>query len=273
MAIVISRDMVLGDAALAVPLGYPRFFYESFFRTGTVTASSEESDEFASENATLDPATWNFWRPNILPATLEVELSVAAPANYCLFVAHTLGTDGAAVDIAYLDEDGSPETWTSLAAAIPGSDDVFVILFDETTSRFWRVTVSGSTIPSIGVVMLGKALAMPRGTTLDHGPITLQGRTVIEPNVSEGGQYLGRSIRREGHGTEIAFRHLEATFIRDEFQALIDHARTKPFGWAWAPEDFPAEVAYCWTSDDIRPRHSGLQDRMDVAFGVDGLLE
>lgn len=273
MALVISSDLVLGSTDLAIPLTYPRFFYESFFRTGTVTASGEESEEFAVENAILDPATWNFWRPDLMPATLTVELASAAPANYALLVAHTLGTDGVTVTVEYLDEDGSPETWTELGEALPGDDRVFAILFEETTARQFRLTFSGATIPSIGVAMLGKALAMPVGTTLDHGPITLAGKTVIQPNVSEGGQFLGRSIRREGSATEIAFRALTAAFVRNEFAGLIEHARTKPFGWAWAPEDYPAEVAYCWTSDDIKPVHAGLQTYLDVAFDVDGLLD
>lgn len=270
MGLVLSSNLVSGDATPDRALRYPRILYESHYRSGTVTASGEQSDEFAADNATLDPSTWNFWRADALPATLEVELAAPAAADYCLLAAHTLGTEQATVTVDYWDG----AAWVELHEVLPGDDKTLVILFDEVTATKYRIGLAGSDVPSIGVVQIGKALAMPRGVTLNHAPITLNRHTEHLTNISGTGAFLGRSVRRLGAATSIAFRHLAAAFIRDEFSPFIDHARTVgAFGWVWQPEAWPAEVAYCWTADDIRPAHDGMTGHLSVAFEVEGLID
>jgi hypothetical protein len=270
MAVVITSNIITGAVQLAVPLRNPRLMYESHYRTGTVTASGEASAEFTADNATLDPATWNFWRADAMPASLEVELAQAAPADYLLLAAHTLGTEQATVVLEHWDGG----LWTEIHQVLPGNDRVLVVLFDEVTDTKFRVRLTGATVPSIGVVQLGKALAMPVGVTRDHGPITLQRRTRHETSVSGTGQFLGRSVLREGVATNITFGPLAASFVRDEFQAFVDHARADgPFGWAWNADEWPAEVAYVWAGADVTPAHAGLPGDLNVAFDVEGLLD
>jgi len=270
MPIVVTANIVTGAAQLDQPLRNPRLMYESFYRSGTVTASGEESAEFTADNAALDPATWNFWRADAMPASLEVELAQAAPADYLLLAAHSLGTEQTTVFLEHWDGG----MWTEIHQVLPGTDRVLVILFEEVTDTKFRIRLTGATVPSIGVVQIGKALAMPRGVRLDHAPITLQRRTRHETNVSGTGQFLGRSVRREGVATTIEFVPLDDGFVRDTFQEFIDHARAVgPFGWAWNADGWPAEVAYVWANADVRPAHAGLPGDLNVAFEVEGLLD
>jgi hypothetical protein len=272
MAVVISSDLVLNPAEAAIPLTYPRILYQDIFRDGTITASTEE-DDAPGENV-ADGLTWDFWRPTALPATLEVQTDAAADVDYAWLGPHTLGTCECTVKGEYWDGD----EWIVLFAEYaPGTDRVVAFLFEQVTASRFRFVISGSgDVPSIAIAMMGKALAMQRSVTLDHKPITMQRKTVARPSVSEGGQTLGRSIQRMGIAGQIAFEHLEASWLRTHFEPFIESARVYPFGWVWSPASYPTEVAFCWTpsgKEDIRPEHSGLQDRMDVAFDVEGVIE
>ena len=272
MAVVISSELVLNEAEAAIPLSYPRILYDDVWRAGTVTASTEAAGFEAANVA--DGLTWDYWRPTALPATIEVECAAAADVDYALLAAHTLGSGECTVQGQY--HDGSD--WVDLFEAYaPGTDRVLAFLFTQATaSRFRFVIDGGETMPSIGIAMMGKALAMQRGVTLNHRPVTLSRRTVARPQISEGGQLLGRSIAREGVQTEIEFTNLEAGWLRAYFEPFIESARVHPFGWVWHPIGYPAEVALLWTPsghEDIRPEHSGLPDRMDVAFEVEGIIQ
>lgn len=282
MAVVISSELVLNEAEADIPLTYPRILYHDIFggagtqtgEGGTITASSED-DDFPAENV-ADYLTWDFWKPTSLPATLEVQLDEGVEVDYGLLV-HNLGTAGCSVQLAYHDGSG----WVDLTDEYsPGTDRVLAFLFEAVTASRFRFTFSTDTfppvMPSIAIAMMGKALAMQRGVTLNHAPITLSRKTIARPQISEGGRLLGRSIRREGAFTEIEFAQLEAAWLRQYFEPFIESARVYPFGWVWHPVSYPAEVAYVWTpsgKEDIRPEHSGLQDHLSVAFEVEGVIE
>lgn len=278
MAVVISSDLVLGDTPTAVPLSHPRILWDSILRrTGMEITPSSEDDDFPGANV-ADERTFNFWRPTSLPATLEIEIAEAEECDAALIAAHTIGTSEAAVQFHYHNGSG----WVAWTAEVsPGSDAVLMFLNESVISNRFRLTVNGSgdspeIIPSIGVVMVGKVLAMERGPTLDHKPITMQRKTVARPQIAERGALLGRSIQRQGVESDIEFQNLTKGFVRAEFDPFIEAARVHPFGWAWAPVEYPLEVAYLWLpmgSEDIHPEHAGLQDRMNVKFNVAGIVE
>lgn len=275
MAVVISSEFVLNEAEAAIPLSHPRILYDDIWRTGTISASTEE-EGFEAVNV-ADSLTWDYWRPTALPATLDVQLSAAADVDYALIASHTLGSTGSTVSAQY--HDGAD--WVELFPEYsPGVDKVLAFLFDSVTASRFRFTLDGANspqdAPSIGIVMMGVALAMQRGVTLNHHPITMQRRTVARPQLSEGGQLLGRSIVRQGVMGNIAFQQLEADWLRAKFDPFVESARVYPFGWVWHPVTYPAEVALLWTpagKEDIHPEHAGLPDRMNVAFDVDGIVE
>lgn len=273
MSIVVSTDFVLGGAP-SVPLSYPRILYDDIWSAGTITASSEGSNTEATNVA--DGMTWDFWRPTSLPATISIQTVSGVEVDYALIAAHDLGTNEVSIKVQYFN--GS--TWADLTAEyLPGDDKVFAFLFDQVTASQFRLSLNGDNspeqLPSIGVVMMGKALAMQRGIPLNHIPVSMAGKTTIKPQISEGGRLLGRSIRREGVKTKIEFQYLTADWVRVNFLPFIEHARTRPFGWIWSPSDFSADVGLLWTpsgKEDIRPVYAGVQNRMHVSFEVEGII-
>lgn len=276
MAVVISSGLVLSAAGAAIPLSYPRIMWDDVFRRATVTASSAATG-FEAANA-ANGLTWDYWRPTTSPAWLQAELSEAEEVDYALIAAHSLGSEAVSVKPQYYN--GS--SWVDLASEyLPGTDRVLAFLFEPVISNKFRLYLSGSDnspegFAAVGVAMMGKALAMQRGVVLNNTPITMSRRTQVFPQLSEGGQLLGRSIRREGVMGRIDFRYLEHEWFRTNVEPFIESARINPFGWAWAPTDFPAEVALLWTPSeqpDIIPEYAELPNQMHVGFDVRGIVQ
>lgn len=273
-SVVVSSSLVLNDTELVVPLSNPRILWDDVWRGGTITASSEDANASAANVA--DGLTWDHWRPTSLPATIEVQVDLTRSVDYALFAAHDIGTNEISVKVQY--HDGS--TWVdAMPEYMPGNDGVIVLLFDSVTATRFRVYLDGDNspqqMPSIGIIMMGSALAVPRGLMLNHRPVTLSRRTVIRPQLSETGLLLGRSIRRSGVTTKLAFQYLETPWVREKFNPFIEYARRYPFGWVWNARDYRTEVAFLWLpsgSPDIRPELAGMNDRMNVSFDVEGVV-
>jgi hypothetical protein len=263
MSVVISRDLVLGTVDLDYPLTHARWGYRHI--TGTVSASSESAGSPAS--AASNPLTYTFWQPQSVTATWEIDAGTAQSVNYCGIAAHTLGDNGNTAEAQYWDG-GS---WVTLLDTNPGDNSPVMMLFETVSASRYRVRITGGTVPRLGVIWFGTTLDMQRPIYGGHTPITLARRTVYKNNVSERGQWLGRSIVRGGSATDFQWQHLTAEWYRANFDPLVEHLRTEPAFIAWRPLSYPNEVGYVWTNDDIAPSNMGIRDLMSVSVSVEGL--
>jgi hypothetical protein len=263
MSVVISQNLVL--SAEIQPLTHARIGYQKI--SGTITASST-ADGYDAEYPDNE-LTYNFWKPDSMPATWEVDAGTASDCNYIGIAAHTLGTDSVTVTAQYYDGDLS--SWVDIDSTLPGDDSPIMFLFDSVSWTKYRLSFSGSTAPRIGVVYMGVTLDMQRGIYGGHSPLTLSRQTTIRPTMSESGQFLGRSIIATGCKTSWAWSNLGPFWYRENFDPFVEHCRTKPFFIAWRPSKFPNEVGYCWTSSDITPTNNGNAGYMDVSVTATGL--
>ena len=268
MAVVISDALALVETT-GVPLTHARIGWQNVVRDAVVTASSETAGFPVSSLA--NPLTYDRWLPASLPATVTIDAGAAVAADYLGIAAHLLRDGAVSVAVEYLDEATPPGVWTEVAAEMPGDNGSVMFLFPEVFARRWRLTFEGATPQPVGVVYLGRALAMQRAIYQGHTPLTLSAETVIRPQRSERGQFLGRSIIRGGFKTRAAFSNLTAVWVRSELDPFIEAARRYPFFFAWRPGPFPKEVGYVWTSQDIVPSNAGPRDLMEVSFDVEGL--
>jgi hypothetical protein len=153
----------------------------------------------------------------------------------------------------------------------PAEDAPLMFLDALRTVRHLQLELTGSNVPRIAVVYLGKVLAMQRSIYGGHSPITLSRETLLKQPVSRGGQFLGQSYRRLGVSGSAAFRHLTAAWYRSNFDPFVKEARKQPYFFAWRPLTFPFEVGYVWTPDDIRPTNMGVRDFMEVSWNMTGI--
>jgi hypothetical protein len=248
----------------AVPLTHSRIGIDNIARSGTVDASSEAAGFPAI--AAANPLTYEFWKPTAFPAWWRVDAGADVTVDYVGIAAHNLGTSGITVEVQSSDDNS---TWTTVDTHTPTSDVPIMFLFAPVTARYWRITVTGEAV--IGAVYIGKVIEMQRAAFAGINPIDLSRRTVIRPNRSEGGQWLGRSVIREGSFTSVGFRHLTNAWYRANFDPFVEEARSYPFFFAWRPEGYPDSVGYVWTQGDIVPTTMGIKDFLEVGLDLEGL--
>lgn len=242
-----------------VPLSHARIGYDN--RVTTATAGSAINGFPASSVA--NPLTYEFWRPVGTSGVLTA-LFNAGPVDYVGIAAHNMAGGSVKVEVLV------GASWVEIDTVSPTSNAPLMFLFAQVTASGVRLTVSG-TAPSIGVLYAGKVLAMQRKVWGGINPINFARRTTIRPNVSEGGQWLGRSIIREGSETSVTWRNLSYDWYKSDFDPFVEAARTRPFFFAMKPDKYPEISGYVWTADDITPSISGTRNFMDVTVGMEGL--
>ena len=263
MAIVISSDLVLNQELIEFPLTHARIGYRRI--SGSVGASSETAGSPAS--AANNPLTYTFWQPASVTATWEIDAGSPQSVDYLGIAAHTIADNNNSVAAQYWN--GS--TWVTLLDTNPGDNRPIMLLFEGVTAQRFRVLITGGTPPRIGVIWFGLSLAMERPIYGGHSPINLARQTVTKNNVSERGQWLGRSIVRSGSAASFQWQNLTADWYRANFDPLVKHLRTEPAFIAWRPLSFPSETAYIWTNEDIAPSNTGTRNLMSVSLNAEGL--
>ena len=88
--------------------------------------------------------------------------------------------------------------------------------------------------------------------------------------MSDSGQFLGRTITKQGTETSYSWRHLTSEFYRDDFQPFVKSARKFPFFLLWRPDTF-TDTAFGFTTSDISPANmTGGNRFMEVSFKMKG---
>ena len=253
--------MIYFDEAFApdVPLNHARIGINNLITTAT--ADSELQGFPAS--AVANPLTYEFWRPDGASGVLTAEFDEGA-VDYVGIASHTL--QGATVKVEL--EVGS--AFVEIDTVTPDSNAPMMFLFDEVDASGVRITVTGADL-SVGVIYAGKSIAMQRRVWGGINPLNFSRKTAIRPNVSEGGQWLGRSIVREGSNTTVSWRNLEYGWYKEYFDPFVEQARVRPYFFAMRPDKYPEISGYVWTNADITPTISGVQNYLDVTVEMEGL--
>lgn len=261
MAVVIEDGL-----APAMPLTHARIGWHTVATAANVSSSG--AVEAYPETAAVNPLTYDLWLPDALPATWQVDAGAAVAVDYVGIAAHTLA-DGLLTVTVQHSADGT--AWTDVIGTAPADNGPILFLFAPVTARYWRLLIDGGSPQFVGVVYIGQVLAMARPIYGDVKPLALNRATTIQPQSSEKGQFLGRSVVRGGQRTAFAWRHLGAAWYRANFDPFVEAAIKRAFFIAWRPSRFPDDIGYVWTDSDQEPNNMGVRDFMTVALPVEGI--
>lgn len=273
----------------------PHILYENRLLDSAPVASTTAAGFSVLNLRDWRPYTW--WKPTALPATVTVEATIVPDttsdlllengfflllengfkllidnktkaSDYALIWGHDLFTHGATIEIR-----GSMDNFVGsdvlVATRTPANNLPFMLIFASVYYRYWRVRITGSTMPSIAIASIGAALIMP--TQLEYGFDPISRKTIGKSNRSEGGHPLGKSIDFEEWSASLTFTHVLQSFVRATFlPAWKVHLRSTPFVWAWDPEDNPTEIYLVQSGDNLSMPHD-LPDRATLTFDVKGL--
>lgn len=270
---------MVSAAAAGAALNFPRIGYQTFtfdLLPADVTVSTEVVGSPA--DAPLRPDTAEYWQATALPATWQIDLGATRSVDYVGIAGHNIGSSAASclIETSPGDLVGSPPAfaWTTFAADVSPSDDSSLLYLDDAVScRHVRITLAGSgVVPKLAVAYIGVALVMEREVTASgfKAP-TLSRQTELNNALSRGGQFLGQNIRRMGVASEVNFQNLDQDWYRTTFDPFVKHARRFPYFFAWWPEQYPLEIAYVWTDQDIAGTYMGLIDLMQVNWSMNGI--
>jgi hypothetical protein len=163
------------------------------------------------------------------------------------------------------------EYWITIDEVLVPTSSPFMRVFPEVVGGRFRFYFPDGPALSIGVIFLGRLMYLERGVFVGHRPISLNRTDNILNSVTEGGQFIGRSIISEGGETLIDLEQLSANWIRDEWAPFWLHARLRPFFFAWHSILYPWEVTYCWSMGTPEPEIIG-HEFYRVSLPVRGLI-
>lgn len=247
------------------PLRNARILWDAL--AGTVTADGSDGalalNDFAFQRWQV-AATGNTW----------VMLTAATALVDTVFVdAHSLPV-GATVVVATNSAATGGTFVTRATLTVAEKGECLAAMFSTVTTgaaysvRRVRLTVNfaGDGPHYIGIIRAGVALQMARSFFGGHTPLRFDEELVMQSSETEQGQPLGRTVQRNAYQASPTWRHLEAQWVRDNWEPFRRVAMTRGFGLIENAQRMPESVGWCWAMRMPVPVNMGIRDYMEVSL-------
>lgn len=247
--IVISKSLALVLAESGTE-NTPVIGYDNLVTSSNVTVTSEQTNYPGSNLG--NPSTADRWRATEADPTVEDIITVALGSDkqidYVGVAGHNFGSARIAVKLQGEFTEG---VWTDLASEfMPADDRPLVVRFTPASMISVRlVLAAGLSSAQASVLYVGKLLVLPRKVYVGFSPPTFAFTPNVKTNISENGQFLGRTVVGESAGTTLPLQNLSPSWYRAYFHPFARAAAEVPFFFAWRPTTYPLEVAYAWLTN------------------------
>lgn len=185
------------------------------------------------------------WEPTALPATITATWSTGQTITAWCCYGHTIGTEGASIKAEYSSDGGT--TWTEFTSVFsPSGTEVLYKYGDAITANAFRWTLTGTTMPEIGVLGVFNELITNRGLQPGYAPPRLNRMVELRESRSRNGVWLGSSI--ENRHSMVRFQISEETddwahtYWRPFRNECIDGT---PFFLHWNTSDDSNGAVFC----------------------------
>lgn len=245
----------------------PTILYKNLMATGTVSASSSDTDYPVANIST--EATTEYWKPTATPSWVKLSLSSATDVDAVAIVGHTLGTTGSTLTFQ-----GSADnsTWVDIAQASPTDDSCILLCFPTKSYQYYRVYISGSTTyPIISTIFIGERFRFPAGVMPPYTPVWACQTYELLTATTVGGQFIGNRILATGGQTSINLVAVETDFALNTLEDFRKHYNEgKAFIWAMSPSEYATDVGYVWRTEKsiMNPTFSETGSWMSVSMEV-----
>ncbi len=243
----------------------PRIGYENRI---TSAVASDVIAGFPASNVT-NPSTAEKWKaPFTSSVTLDFSTSTGT-VDYIAIVGHNLNSlDNAEFKLQYDNGGGYTDVFDFTFAP---DNNAIIYNFEPIAASQWRFIVDpqgGSSTEDIeiAVVYLGNITVLPRRIYRGHSPVTLNRKTEVISNNAETGEFLGRIVKRTSINSSASFQNIDPLYYRNTIEPFARASQESPFFFAWRPQTYGDETAYCWMTSDVAPKNQ-LANGM-VEFGI-----
>jgi hypothetical protein len=267
MSLVISDNLVL--SAIESGANRPLIGWRNIVTASNIAADTADSNNPASNLA--NPATFLGWEANDTTAQyLTITPGSADDIDYVGIATHNLSTAQIAVSIEGDDGSGYAEL---VAPVIPANDGPLLFRFTAQSLSGLRVKLaSGDAAASIAVVYAGKLLVLSRKLYQGFTPIPFGRTSKVTNGRSESGQFLGRIVTGRSVASKVPLSLLDPDWYRANLDPFLDAGKDLPFFFAWRPDDYPAEVGYCWLTNDPQPQAESPHSLYAVTLEMAGVV-
>ena len=255
----------------STPNAKGRIGYKSLFTNSGVTLSaSSEVSGFEKENA-VDYKPYDWWKQSATGTDwIRASFAAAKDADYMAISSHNLHEVGGSVRPQYSTDGGS--VWSYAAAAVaPTTGKTIFVEFTSVNAADWRIEVITTTGQSlIGVANIGEMMELQTGFKSGFKPPTLARNNKYYTSVSEGGVFLGKSLRQVTYTTSINLSMLTPEWVRTTWTDFLDHAEINPFFFSWDTENHSDEAVFAWVGEKkIKPPEYSSNIQMSVSLPIE----
>lgn len=126
----------------------------------------------------------------------------------------------------------------------------------------------------VGVISIGKSIALPRNIYVGHTPITYGRNPKSRFVTSDNGNFLGQSTEGITLESAVDMDNIPQGYYDDIlFPYFQLPAETTPFFWAWRPEKYPDQVGYCWIPGGrVQMKNSKANGFRSMSFNMNGYV-
>lgn len=236
----------------------PRVLWNNLMATGSpssVIATSEpDPSEYPFECA-YDGRPSTYWKVEAGTQYLTFVFPSAKDVNSYAYYSTgpgTLDKVGGTCQLQYsLDGGGS---WLDFAVAEAPVDTTPIYRSEDTISAArWRWKFVSATDFYVACLSFGVDFQFERGCWVGLSPSGLARDTTLTNNLSQGGNWLGRSVIRNGSLFTWSFEDLSIDFVYAYVADFAEWAETGPFFCLWNKESFPADAAFGWSFEGKNP--------------------
>jgi len=226
-------------------------------KLGTVTVSSEATG-FEKENA-QSWKTSSWWKANAAGTVyFYVDMGAAVNVDCWGFVGSDLADNSGTIKPEYSATGAWAGEENDLDSLHTPTENISV--FKKVTNRnvrYFRFEISSTGAASFFAnLYLGVAQSLSGGMPSPFSPANLNRDRKIMNNISEGGQFLGRTTRYNGSKVMIDQKVITRAWVDANWTTLADHIEMYPFYFAWDTTNFADEAAYCMTEKITYPKYS-----------------
>lgn len=274
--IYISSAVVLStDPRAAFNADNPVIGYLNKVTVGNIVADSEAAGAPALFLANPSTSPAQAWQGIVdTEQYVTVTLDGLADVDYVGIAGHNFYTTQTPVTIegATALVLGVPDWAELVAEVIPGKDGPLLFRFPAEAYIGIRIKLGeGSAAPRATVLYVGKLLALPRRIYVDHKPMPFNLKSNTANGVSDMGHFLGRLVLSEMMVGSVAQKNVTPQFYRSEIEPWRKSGVTRPFFFAWRPDSYPDEVAYCWGTSDMVVSNQRNNGMVEFSFALQGV--
>jgi len=227
----------------------------------------------------LQGTTWNLWVPDAVGdqfAEARFNAGAQITLTYFAFDVHNLDQ----IDLTFIRILGTNNSDYSSGVLLSNIQKADIVAganikeFSNTTAyQYYIVQVFNvlnfTVAPIIGVFYAGQALELPSGIRPAYTPPRLGLVSEVLNNTSEGGNFIGRSLKRKHYDFVIKNDYVSKAWIDANWNDLRDYILTRPFFYLWN-DLYNDEAVFCWTSGDIDKPQYAYQKWLSFRFRCNG---